>query len=104
MLAARAQAAGLAQPADVWVPSRGLHGPAAFDLAVTAAMRPANAKKNIECNSNGNVVAIMNVIVIDAVIAEAIVIVVIVAVLLFIVTGREIIIIMVLHLVVIARI
>ena len=48
------------------------------------------------------VVVILNVIVIDTVIAEAIVIVVIVAVKLFIVTGREIIDIMVLHLVVIA--
>ena len=48
------------------------------------------------------VVLILNVIVRDTVIAEAIVIDVIVAVKLFIVTGREIIIIMVLRLVVIA--
>ncbi|CAE7336972.1 unnamed protein product [Symbiodinium natans] len=69
LLAARAQAAGLSpevekpdllpprlgeagcsedgsragngrRPADVWVPSWGLHGPAAFDLAVTCGMRP----------------------------------------------------------------
>ncbi|CAE7275446.1 unnamed protein product [Symbiodinium sp. KB8] len=69
LLAARAQAAGLSpelekpgllpprlddagfpedgvrtacarRPADVWVPSWGLHGPAAFDLAVTVGLRP----------------------------------------------------------------
>ena len=32
--------AGGRRPGDVWVPNWGLHGPAAFDLAVTAAMRP----------------------------------------------------------------
>ena len=28
------------RPADVWLPSWGLHGPAAFDFAVTSGMRP----------------------------------------------------------------
>ena len=28
------------RPADVWVPSWGLHGPAAFDLAATVGLRP----------------------------------------------------------------
>ena len=48
------------------------------------------------------VVVILKVLVIDTDIAEAIVMLVIVAVKLFIVTGREIIVIMVLHLVIIA--
>ena len=48
------------------------------------------------------VVVILNAIVVDTVIAEAIVLVAIVAVKLFIMTEREIIIIMVLHLVIIA--
>ena len=34
------RAGGGRRPADVWVGSWGVHGPAAFDLAVTSGMRP----------------------------------------------------------------
>ena len=33
------QRSGGRRPADVWVPMWGLHGPAAFDLAVTCGLR-----------------------------------------------------------------
>ena len=41
------RAAGARRPADVWVGNWGLHGPAAFDLAVTSGLRQGTAAQTL---------------------------------------------------------